>query len=183
MRPQPQVEGGEIPGCSHSTQDAIQAKRSRSAAICRSIPGRSTLTATSSPSVVVAKCTWAIEAAATGSVVKVLEEIFKGSSEFRLDQRTRGLPIEGRQAVLQFSEIGGKALAKEIGASRKALAELDEAWPERLQTRAPDAGLDAPAPLVREPPTKTENDTGQGQTLNEEQRVMLRQASDDATRR
>ncbi len=43
------------PGCRRSTQLAIQAKKSMSRAIWRSMPGRSTLTATSSPSVVTAK--------------------------------------------------------------------------------------------------------------------------------
>ena len=36
------------------------------------MPGRSTLTATSRPSVVTAKCTWAIEAAATGVSSKLV---------------------------------------------------------------------------------------------------------------
>ena len=58
-------------GCSRSTQAAIQAKKSRSRVISRSMSGRSTLTATGSPSLVTAKCTCAIDAAATGRSSKL----------------------------------------------------------------------------------------------------------------
>ena len=59
------------PGRQRSISSATHRSRSRSRPIAASIPGRSTLTATGSPSVVTAKCTCAIEAAATGSSSKL----------------------------------------------------------------------------------------------------------------
>ncbi len=66
------------PGCSRSSQRAIQANRSRSRCISRSMPGRRILTATSSPSEVTAKCTCAIEAAAIGRSSKLENSSAKG---------------------------------------------------------------------------------------------------------
>ena len=57
-----------------------RAKKSRSRSIAASIPGRRTLTATSSPSRVTAKCTCAIEAAATGRSSKLANSSASGRS-------------------------------------------------------------------------------------------------------
>ena len=54
-------------GCVRSISRPSHIKRSRSRAKARAIPGRRILTATSLPSLVTAKCTCAIEAAATGT--------------------------------------------------------------------------------------------------------------------
>jgi hypothetical protein len=70
-----------------STQPAIMRMRSRSFSITGSMPGRSTLTATSrtTPSRVrtVAKWTWAIEALATGSCSKVSKTAASGRRKAR----------------------------------------------------------------------------------------------------
>src|SRR5579875_3329791 len=61
------------------TISASQKKRSRSRANASAMPGRSSLTATSCPSVVRAKCTWAIEAAATAVSSKSANRLATGS--------------------------------------------------------------------------------------------------------
>ena len=99
----------------------------------RAMPGRSTLTATSSPSVVTAKCTCAIEAAATGSSSKERKSARERLAELALDRGARLGAGKRRQPVLQLREIGRHLLADEIGAGRQRLAELDEARPHRLQ--------------------------------------------------
>ena len=98
-RPRRSGAAGETPGCRRSTQAAIQAKKSRSRAICRSIAGRRILTATSSPSVVTAKWTWAIEAAATGRSSKLANSSSIGApSSASIIQRARARSNGGRSS-------------------------------------------------------------------------------------
>ena len=99
------------------------------------MPGRSTLTATSRPSVVTAKCTWAIEAAATGVIVEAGEQRVDRLAELGLDDAPGLGAGEGRQVVLQSRQVGGDLLAQKVGAGRQRLAELDEGRAHLLQRR------------------------------------------------
>ena len=81
------------------------------------MPGRSTLTATSRPSVVRAKWTCAIEAAAAGTSSNDAYSVVERPRQLGLDQRLRLGSRKGRQAVLQGREIGGDLLAEKVGPS------------------------------------------------------------------
>ena len=67
------------------------------------------------------------------TLVEGLEENFQRLAQPLFDQLACDAAVEGRQAILQIREIGGEALAEQIGAGREALAELDEARTQRLQ--------------------------------------------------
>ncbi len=87
------------PGWRRSTQVAIQAKKSMSRTIWRSMPGRSTLIATSSPAAVTPKCTWAIEAAATGRSSKLVNSSGNGRPSSRsISWRASALSNAGRSS-------------------------------------------------------------------------------------
>ena len=112
-----------------------------SSAICRSMPGRSTLTTTSrggaSPiACSVAACTCAIEADASGVVSKLANATSIGAAERLLDQRARGVAVERRDAVLQQRQFVGDVRRHQVAARRQDLPELDEDRPELLQRQA-----------------------------------------------
>ncbi len=73
----------------------------RSAAIVSAMPGYCTLTATAWPSVVMARCTWPIDAAAMGSGSHSLKICSGGAAEFRCDDAGGELGGHRRHAVLQ----------------------------------------------------------------------------------
>lgn len=54
-------------------------------------------------------------------------------AEFCLDQRLRLAAGEGREAVLQASQIDGELLAQQIGSGGQKLTELDKARPQFLE--------------------------------------------------
>ena len=91
------------------------------------MPGRSTLTATSRPSVVTAKCTWAIEAAATGVSSKLVNSASIGWPSSASTMRLRLGAGEGRQVVLQLRQVGARP------ASLKRSARVDSAWPSLMK--------------------------------------------------
>ena len=98
-----------------------------------SMPGRSTLTATSRPSVVTARWTCAIEAAPTGTSSNAAEQRLDRRFERLLDRaldRGEGL---GGQRILELEEVGRGGLADEVGTGRQRLAELDRGGADRLQ--------------------------------------------------
>jgi hypothetical protein len=101
----------------------------------RSICGRSTLTATSSPvSRQRALWTCAIEAAATGS-----EKAEKTSSTrtwpSSADHRLGDFGGKGRQLVLQVFQLRRQLVAHHVGAGREDLAELDVGRPRAVSAR------------------------------------------------
>ncbi len=120
-------------GRSHSMRSASQKNRSRSRPNARSMPGRSTLTATGRPSVVAAKCTCAIEAAATGVSSKLRNSAVAAGSQLVLDgPRGRSSPRTAATGPA-VREIGGDMIAEHVGAGGQRLTELDERRAGRLQ--------------------------------------------------
>ena len=99
----------------------------------RSIPGRSTLTATSSPlSASRALCTCAIEAAATGS--EKLETRVDRHAPARAPPRPWPRAVgKWRQLVLQHLQLDRQLVAHHVGTGRQDLPELDVGRPERGQ--------------------------------------------------
>ena len=93
--------------------------------------------------------TWAIEAAATGSL-KSREQLVDRSAEGDLDHARRLVAREGRHAVLQAFEIARRGDADDVGARRQELPELDVGRPEPRQRRRQPRGAGAGArPLDR----------------------------------
>ena len=84
-----------------STTRATWRMTSTSSSIAASMPGRSTLTATSRPSFRTAKCTCAIDALATGAGVEAGEDRAERLAERLLDDRARDVVGKRRHAVLQ----------------------------------------------------------------------------------
>ena len=76
-------------GCVRSANRASHRNRSRSRAKARSMPGRNTLTATSRPSVVIAKCTCAIDAAAIAVSSKAANRASERAGRTRPRQAAR----------------------------------------------------------------------------------------------
>ena len=116
---------------------AAKVKAARSAWKRCSTPGRSTLTATARgpPAVsTVARCTCAIEAAATGGP-KARKHRFERLAERGGDRRF-GLALrERRHLVLQPFEIFGECRADHVRPRRQKLAEFDVARAEPGQRR------------------------------------------------
>ena len=121
---------------SRSTQRASVCSSVRSSSITASMPGRSTLTATSRPSFSVAKCTCAIEALATGSASKLAKSSSMGLPK-AFSTSARGLGRrERRHAVLQLGQFVGQVQRQQVAPRRQHLAELDEDRPQPLQRQA-----------------------------------------------
>ncbi len=100
------------------------------------MPGRSTLTATSRPSCSVAKCTWAIDALATGLGVEAGKELVDAPPEGLLDQRGGLGGRKRRHAVLQLGQFVGHVQRQQVAPRRQHLAELDEDRAEPFQRQA-----------------------------------------------
>ncbi len=146
------------------------------------MPGRRILTATSSPVVVTAKWTWAIEAAATGWSSKLLNSVSSVRPNSSAMMARAAAAGKGRQLVLQAGHVGGELLAEQIGARREELAELDEAGAELLQRcgealAGPGHGRFRVAPA--EQAQKRQDRQQNGRALEQEQRVVARQDEPD----
>ena len=85
-----------------SARPARVCSTSRSRSIASRIPGRSTLTTISRPSVSVAACTWAIEAAASGICSKLPNRAATGLPSEASMRRLCELAVERRDAVLEL---------------------------------------------------------------------------------
>ena len=140
------------------------------------MPGRSTFTATSRPSVVTAKCTWAIEAAATGTSSKLREQRVDRLAELALDDAPGLGAGKGRQMVLQPREVGGDLFAQQIGAGRQRLAELDEGRPHLLQRRRQPLARPARVAAAGEQPRPGDQRRRDAQRLERKQRIVAREA-------
>ena len=143
------------------------------------MPGRSTLTATSSPSVVTAKCTWAIEAAATGFSSNALNTCSTGWPRSASIVARAAATGKRRQAILERCQIVGDVVAQEIGAGREALAELDEGRAHLLERRGQPLARPALGPLVHERPGQPQERQRLGQQLEGKERVVPRQRPPD----
>ena len=89
-----------------------------------SMPGRSTLTATSRPSVNRARWAWAREAAATGS--SNLANNSSSGLPSALSTSSRATSVgKRRQAVLEMRQIVGEGLTEDVSAGGEELAKLD----------------------------------------------------------
>ena len=119
-----QAAAGETPAPGSRRVRAAKTMSARSRANRRSVPARSTFTATGrtpSPVFTSARWTWAIEAAATGSPkLSNSKSIFV--AERRLDDGDRGLAAHWRDAVLQPLELDGDLAADDVGTGRKELS-------------------------------------------------------------
>ena len=139
-----------------------------------SMPGRSTLTATSRPSVVTAKCTWAIEAAATGVSSKLVNNAVDRLAELGLDdapgRRRRGTPADGPA----IAPGRPRPVRSKIGARRQGLAELDEGRTHLLQRRRQALARPAGIAAAREQPCPGDQRRRDAQDLQREQRIVPR---------
>ncbi len=90
------------------------------------MPGRSTLTATSRPSVVTAKCTWAIEAAATGASSKLVKIASIGwPSSASMMRRASAPENAGRWSCKRARSAATSSLNRS--------ARVDSAWPSLMK--------------------------------------------------
>ena len=146
----------------------------------RRCPGRSTLTATSAPSPVRAKCTWAIDAAATRLVVERREQRCRAARPNSASIRRAASPRERREPVLQPRQIGGDFLAHKIGAGRQDLTELDKtrADPPERRRRAARPGARSAVPRRRR--TRKSRSNGPRHPRERKERVVPRQDHADA---
>ncbi len=114
-----------------SSSRASQRNRSRSRAKAAAIPGRNTLTATSSPSVVVGEMDLRDRGRGDRRVVERREQGGERPAELGLDQRAAP-PLPGTAAGGPAAAPDPSAISSpsEIGAGRQQLAELDEARPQ-----------------------------------------------------
>ncbi len=119
-----------------STTRATWRISSTSSSIAASMPGRSTLTATSRPSFRTAKCTCAIDALATGSASKLAKIAPSGRpNAFSTIARATSAG-NGGTPVLQARELVGDVGRQQVAPRRQHLAELDEDRAEPLQAEA-----------------------------------------------
>ena len=113
-----------------------------------STPGRRILTATSrslSPSRTLARCTCAIEAAATASPNSG-KIVVDGRVERRLDALDRELPVGRRHPVLQPLQFGRDLGPDDVGPGGEELSELDVGGAEPIDRAGkPVRALDAAA--------------------------------------
>ena len=68
-----------------------------------------------------------------GHVVELREHFIERRAELVFDGGAGQGAAEGRQAVLQFREVGGHLLAEKVGTGRQALSQLDEARPRLIE--------------------------------------------------
>ncbi len=105
------------------------------------MPGRCTFTATSRPSCVRARCTWAMLAAATDFEVEPGEVLLQRPAEIALQDLAHLRPRGGRHAVLEPAQCLRPGLREQIESRREQLAHLQE------RAAVTQAGLDE-APRV-----------------------------------
>ena len=97
------------------------------------MPGRRTLTATSRPSVVTARWTWAIEAAPTGVSSNWLNRLSSGASSACLHCLADQRKGRGRERVLEREEVVRSLFTHEVGPGGEGLTELDRGRAELLE--------------------------------------------------
>ena len=110
-----------------------------SARTSASTRGRCTFTTTSSPVRRRAACTWAIDAAASGSSSNEEKIVCSGRAEVLLDDGAHVGERLGRHVVAQQTELGRPARVGTALAARDDLAELDVGGPEPLERPAQPA--------------------------------------------
>ena len=94
--------------------------------------GRCTFTTTSVPSSRVARCTWAIDAAATGVALEAGEGGGDLAAQLLLDDPLHHVPRLGRHLVAALLELGDDLLGEDALARREDLPELDVGGAEGL---------------------------------------------------
>src|SRR5216684_1265742 len=104
------------------------------------MPGRSTLTATSRPSVVTAKCTWAIEAAATGTSSKLANNAVTGWPSSASMVRRASRPEKGGRWSCRRARSAATV-------SLSTSARVDSAWPSLMK----DGPISCNAAVSRSP--------------------------------
>ena len=104
------------------------------------MPGRSTLTATSRPSVVTAKCTWAIEAAATGVSSKLVNNASIGWPSSASMMRRASAPGKAGRWSCNCARSAATC-------SLKRSARVDRAWPSLMK----DGPISCSAAVRRSP--------------------------------
>ncbi len=113
-----------------STQPAIMRISARSFSITGSMPGRSTLTATSrvrpSRSRRVAKCTWAMDALATGSRSKLAKIASTGRRNARSMVAMAMAGSNGGTRSCRRASSSAMSAGQQVAPGREHLAELDE---------------------------------------------------------
>ena len=123
-----------------STQPAIMRISARSFSITGSMPGRSTFTATSRVrpcrSCSVAKCTWAIEALATGSRSKLRRWRPTGRRKARSMVAMATAESNGGTRSCSRASSSAMSARQQVAPGRQHLAELDEDRAEPLQRLA-----------------------------------------------
>ena len=98
--------------------------------------GRCTFTTTSSPETSVARCTWPIDAAASGVQSKRREHLFDRPAELLLDDLADLVGSRRRHRGLQLRELGDDRRGQQVAAGGRDLAELDEHAAAVLERRA-----------------------------------------------
>ena len=109
---------------------------SMSRSIISRMPGRSTLTTTSSPVRRRAACTCAIEAAASGVSSNSANTSLDRAAVGALGDRARLGAGKRRHVVLQLRELVGDVGGQQVAARGQRLAELDEDRPQFLEREA-----------------------------------------------
>ena len=109
-------------GPSRSMMRATIFSRDRSFSMMLSMPGRSTLTATSRPSCSTAKCTWAIEAEATGSTSNCANNLSGGAPSAASTQAAAW--ADGNGGTRSCSSASSLAISAGIRSRR-----VDSTWP------------------------------------------------------
>jgi len=95
-----------------------------------------TFTITASPSGKGARCTWAIEAAVSGISEKEEKCASIGAPQFPLDRLLDLLKGERGYFILKALELFYERRRNEVRAEAQYLAELDEGWPQFLESQA-----------------------------------------------
>ena len=104
-----------------------------SLSIWRGAFGRCTLTATRRPFGSTARCTWPIEAAASGCLVELEEEPLDRLPELLQDHALDVRERERLDVVLQAAQLGDDVRRHDVGPGREQLPELDERRPELVE--------------------------------------------------
>ena len=128
-----------------------------SASICRGAFGRCTLTTTRRPFGSTARCTWPIDAAASGSLVELEEQPLDRLAELLRDRPLDVRERERAHVVLQAAQLGDDVRRHDVGPRREQLPELDERRAELVehlaQVPAARRALEPPDRPPRRPST------------------------------
>jgi hypothetical protein len=132
------LQRGEL-GLGHGSQAAEQAQVGLDMSV---MPGLRIFTITSVPSFSWARCTWAMEAAASGSVSKRANTGFGLAAQVFAQLRQQLGPGHGGHVAVQLLEFGDPLGAEQVRPAGQDLAELDEGRPQFLHRQRTCTGGD-----------------------------------------